>query len=154
MMRDEDRKKGVGGRRRASDGKASAARPRRNSFGVSATSAELFKRARNGRRRRHFGTLDTAMRDPQAVVHAYRHFYRQGLKAIHYSTPSRHILVKTLRSSFRSSPPDDFNPQRVSNTLRFLQRATDVAGIEHKILKNLMITRYWEQPHTMKNARM
>lgn len=103
---------------------------------------------------RHFGTLDTTMRNPQTVVHAYRHFYRQGLKAIHYSTPSRHILVKTLRSSFRSSSPDDFNPQRVSNTLRFLQRATDVAGIEHKILKNLMITRYWEQPHTMKNARM
>lgn len=94
------------------------------------------------------------MLDPQAVVHAYRHLYRQGLKALHYSVPARHVLVKTLRSGFRSSSPNDFSPQRVSNTMQFLQRATDVAGMEHKILRNLMIVRYWEQPQMLRHARV
>ncbi|EYE92554.1 DUF1763-domain-containing protein [Aspergillus ruber CBS 135680] len=92
--------------------------------------------------------------DKRAVVHAYRHLYRQGLKALHYSVPARHVLLKTLRSGFRSSSPNDFDLQRIANTMRFLQQATDVAGLEHKILKNLMTIRYWEQPQVRKNARV
>ncbi|KAL4896357.1 hypothetical protein BDV59DRAFT_191507 [Aspergillus ambiguus] len=92
--------------------------------------------------------------DKQAVIHAYRHLYRAGLKVINYSTPSRHVLLRTLRSSFRSSSAQDFNSHRIANTLRFLQRAADVAGIEHKIVKNLMMVRYWEQPHLRKDLRV
>lgn len=90
----------------------------------------------------------------RAIVHAYRHLYRAGLKVVNYSTPSRHVLLRILRSSFRSSPALNFNPQKVFNTLQFLQRAADVAGLEHRIVKNLMMVRYWEQPHLRKDLRM
>lgn len=94
------------------------------------------------------------MLDQRAVIHAYRHLYRQGLKALHYSVPARYILLRTLRSGFRLSSPNEFNQQKIANTERFLRKATDFAGLEHKILKNLMIIRYWEQPQVRKNARV
>ncbi|KAE8379462.1 hypothetical protein BDV26DRAFT_259511, partial [Aspergillus bertholletiae] len=92
--------------------------------------------------------------DQRAVIQAYRHLYRQGLRVINYSTPSRHVLLRTLRSSFRSSSRHDFDPQRIANTLRFLQRAADAVGVEHKIVKNLMMVRYWEQPQVRKDLRL
>ncbi|KAI9928512.1 hypothetical protein ASPWEDRAFT_105151 [Aspergillus wentii DTO 134E9] len=92
--------------------------------------------------------------DQRAVIHAYRHLYRQGLKVINYSTPSRYVLLRILRTSFSSSTPNDFDPQRIANTLHFLQRASDVAGFEHKIVKNLMMVRYWELPQVRKDARI
>lgn len=90
----------------------------------------------------------------QQVAHAYRHLYRQGLRALHYSVPARYLLLQTLRVGFRSSSRDDFDPQKICNTVRFLQRATDVAGFEHKILKNLMFIRYWKQPQVKKNTKL
>ncbi|KAJ5549762.1 hypothetical protein N7535_002296 [Penicillium sp. DV-2018c] len=92
--------------------------------------------------------------DRRAVVHAYRHLYRQGLKAIQYSTPGRYILLKSLRESYRSSPSEEFDPAKIVNTIRFLDRATEVAGMEHKILKNLLLVRYWQQDHLAKEARV
>ncbi|GFF75781.1 DUF1763-domain-containing protein [Aspergillus lentulus] len=92
--------------------------------------------------------------EQRAVIHAYRHLYRQGLKLISYSAPSRHVLLRTLRSAFRSSPARDFDPKKVANTLRFLQRASDVAGLEHKIVKNLLMVRYWEQPQVKKDVKL
>ncbi|PYH95876.1 DUF1763-domain-containing protein [Aspergillus ellipticus CBS 707.79] len=92
--------------------------------------------------------------DRKTVINAYRHLYRQGLKAVNYSTPARHVLRHTLRSSFRSNPSDELNPQRIANTLQFLQRAADVAGLEHKIVKNLMMMKYWEQPQARKDHRI
>ena len=82
---------------------------------------------------------------PQSVQHAYRLLYRHGLQAIQYSTPARYLLVRTLRASFRS-PDEQFEPQRIANTLAFLQRASMVTGFEHKIVRNLLLTRFWEQP--------
>jgi hypothetical protein len=90
----------------------------------------------------------------RSVVHAYRHLYRQGLKAIRYSTPGRHLLLKSLRSAYRSSPSESFDAVRIDNTIRFLERATEVAGMEHKILRNLLMTRYWEQDHLAKDFRV
>jgi hypothetical protein len=90
----------------------------------------------------------------RSVVHAYRHLYRQGLKAIQYSTPGRHMLLKSLRSAYRSSPAESFDAVRINNTIQFLERATEVAGMEHKILKNLLMTRYWEQDHLAKDFRV
>ncbi|KAE8147102.1 hypothetical protein BDV25DRAFT_161140 [Aspergillus avenaceus] len=91
--------------------------------------------------------------DHNAIIHAYRHLYRQGLKVVNYSTPSRYVLLRTLRSSFRSFAHRDFDPQKISNTMYFLQRATDVAGLEHRIVKNLLMVRYWEQPQVRKELR-
>lgn len=90
----------------------------------------------------------------QDVVHAYRHLYRQGLKAIRYSTPSRHVLRTSLRASFRNSPPTEFDSMRIANTLGFLERACNTAGLEHKILKNLLLSRYWELPNIAKESRV
>ncbi|KAJ5138073.1 hypothetical protein N7526_004306 [Penicillium atrosanguineum] len=89
----------------------------------------------------------------QAVVHAYRHLYRQGLRTIRYATPGRHVLRSTLRTSFRSTPRDEFDPSRIANTLRFLERAADATGFEHKIVKNLLFARYWELPNIAKESR-
>ncbi|PLB44060.1 DUF1763-domain-containing protein, partial [Aspergillus steynii IBT 23096] len=94
-----------------------------------------------------------ARADPKAVVHAYRHLYRQGLKVVNYSTPSRHVLLETLRSTFRAGTPDDFEPHKIANTLSFLQRACDIAGLEHKIVRNMLIVHYWEQPRMRKEYR-
>lgn len=91
------------------------------------------------------------MTTPQ-VIHAYRHIYRQALKAIRYSTPARHVLRSTMRSAFRST--HDLDPQKIANTLRFLERATEVRGLEHKIVKNLLLARYWETPQNVKESRM
>jgi hypothetical protein len=92
--------------------------------------------------------------EQRAVIHAYRRLYRQGLKLINYSAPSRQVLLRTLRSAFLSSPARDFDPKKVANTLRFLQRASDVAGLEHKIVKNLLMVRYWEQPQVRKDVKL
>ncbi|PLN80883.1 DUF1763-domain-containing protein [Aspergillus taichungensis] len=91
---------------------------------------------------------------PQQVIHAYRHLYRQGLKAVNYSTPARLVLLESLRKSFRTSYRQDYDPQKIENTVRFLQRASDVAGLEHKIVKNLMHVRYWNQPLLRKDLRL
>lgn len=98
--------------------------------------------------------LKTAAVNQQAIVLAYRHLYRQGLKAVNYSTPARHVLRRILRSSFRSASRDEFDPNRVVNTLQFLERAADSRGLEHKIVKNLIMVRYWEQPQVKKDARV
>lgn len=90
----------------------------------------------------------------KAVVHAYRHLYRQGLRASQYSTPSRHILRSILRKSFRSSSPEDFDASKIANTLKFLDRAASAKGFEHRILKNLLFVRYWEMSRVLKEARL
>ena len=89
----------------------------------------------------------------QQVLHAYRHLYRQGLKVIRYSTPGRHVLRSTLRTAFRSES-GHFDPCRIANTIRFLERATEVTGFEHKIVRNLLLAKYWEVPQIAKESRM
>ncbi|KAJ5160621.1 uncharacterized protein N7482_007625 [Penicillium canariense] len=88
------------------------------------------------------------------VIHAYRHLYRQGLKAIRYATPGRHVLRTTLRTSFGAAPPEEFDRTRIANTLRFFERAADMTGLEHRIIKNLLLTRYWELPQNAKESRL
>lgn len=94
------------------------------------------------------------MTDTRAIVLAYRHLYRRGLQAVNYATPARHVLLRILRSSFRSGSRDDFDPKKIANTLEFLQRASESAGLEHKIIKNLIMVRYWEQPQAKKEVKM
>ncbi|KAJ5936969.1 hypothetical protein N7466_003419 [Penicillium verhagenii] len=92
----------------------------------------------------------------QPILHAYRSLYRGALKAIRYSTPARHVLRSTMRNAFRSThtPTSEFDPSKIANTLLFLERAADVRGLEHKIVKNLMLARYWEQPHIARDSRV
>ncbi|EGE86165.1 hypothetical protein RJZ56_004149 [Blastomyces dermatitidis] len=84
-----------------------------------------------------------------AVLHAYRHLYRTGLQAVRYSSPARHVLLWTLRKSFRNGTPNEFDPRRVVNTLEFLRLASSSTSTEHKIVKNLLHVRFWQQPHKL-----
>ncbi|KAL1975654.1 hypothetical protein VTN31DRAFT_4046 [Thermomyces dupontii] len=86
------------------------------------------------------------MAGPQTIPHAYRHLYRKGLQAIRYAKPQRYVLRDVIRSAFRSSPASDFDPDKVARTLQFLQHAADCTGFEHRIVKNLLMVRYWERP--------
>ncbi|CAI7588135.1 unnamed protein product [Penicillium pancosmium] len=97
--------------------------------------------------------MATAVPSKTAVLHAYRHLFRQGLKVIRYSTPGRYTLRTIMRRSFRSSS-EQFDAPRIANTLRFLERATAAANMEHKIVKNILITRYWETTPIGKDSRM
>ncbi|EDN04136.1 DUF1763 superfamily domain-containing protein [Histoplasma capsulatum] len=84
-----------------------------------------------------------------AVLHAYRHLYRTGLQTIRYSSPARHVLLWTLRKSFRNGTSKEFNPQRIVNTLEFLRLASSSTSTEHKIIKNLLHVRFWQQPQKL-----
>jgi hypothetical protein len=79
-----------------------------------------------------------------AVVHAYRHLYRQSLRAVQFSKPARYTLRDRLRMAFRKGSAQDFEPQKVQNTLEFLRYATRENGLEHKIMKNLLFV-WWTQ---------
>lgn len=79
------------------------------------------------------------------IHHAYRQLYREGLRAIRYSKPTRYALRDTLRKSFRSEPVANFDAARVERTLRFLQLASKERAMEHKILKNLLLVRGWQE---------
>lgn len=84
--------------------------------------------------------------EDRLVINAYRHLYKRGLQAVKYATPARHVLRNTLRSSFRSETRTDFDPAKIARTLEFLDQAADSTSYEHKILKNLLHVRYYEQP--------
>jgi hypothetical protein len=80
----------------------------------------------------------------RVVVHAYRHVLRHGLRAIQFSKPARFTLRDRLRSAFTKGAASDFDQQKISNTLEFLQYATKQNGLEHKVLKNLLLV-WWHQ---------
>ncbi|KAL5334065.1 hypothetical protein BJX70DRAFT_33227 [Aspergillus crustosus] len=93
------------------------------------------------------------MTGQHAVVQAYRQLYRYSLKAVNYSTPARYQILQTLRSSFRSSPAQEFDSRKVTNTVHFLRKAADVVGTEHKILRNLLFIKHWDQPQMRRDTR-
>ncbi|KAI4646866.1 hypothetical protein J4E93_005090 [Alternaria ventricosa] len=86
----------------------------------------------------------------QAVLHAYRHLYRHSLRAIQFSKPARYTLRDRIRLAFRKGSAADYEPQRIQNTLEFLQYATRQNGLEHKIVKNLLFV-WWVQNHGGRN---
>ena len=71
------------------------------------------------------------------VVHAYRHLYRNLLKAVQYAFPARIIARNQLRTAFRE-PGAVFDGEGIRRTIWFLQCAARERGMEHKILKNLL----------------
>ena len=80
----------------------------------------------------------------EAIVHAYRHVLRHSLRAIQFSKPARFTLRDRLRAAFRKGTANDFDQQKITNTLEFLQYAEEQNGLEHKILKNLLFV-WWAQ---------
>ncbi|KAL1798742.1 hypothetical protein ACET3X_002779 [Alternaria dauci] len=49
-----------------------------------------------------------------------------------------------MRIAFRKGSAAEYDPQRIRNTLEFLQYAAKESGLEHKILKNLLFV-WWVQ---------
>lgn len=80
----------------------------------------------------------------QTVIHAYRHLYRHSLRAIRFSKPARYTLRDRLRLAFRKGSVGDLEPQKIKNTVEFLELATHDTGLEHKIVKNLLFV-WWDQ---------
>ncbi|KAF3044083.1 hypothetical protein E8E12_009178 [Didymella heteroderae] len=80
----------------------------------------------------------------RAILHAYRHVLRHSLRAIQFSKPARYTMRDRLRWAFRKGTASDFDQQKIANTLEFLQYATKQNGLEHKILKNLLLV-WWHQ---------
>ena len=84
----------------------------------------------------------------QEIVRSYRQLYRHGLHAVQYSAPARYTLKILLENSYRNGSAADYDAQKINNTLTFLEGAAKEKGLEHKILKNLLHTWYWEVNRT------
>ena len=82
--------------------------------------------------------------DPAQVVQSYRQIYRAALRAVLFATPARHTIRLAVRTGFRGQPATAFNQRQIDNTIKFLERAADHTGLEHKIVKNLCHVRYWQ----------
>ena len=80
----------------------------------------------------------------QEIVRSYRHIFRRGLYAVQYAAPARFTLKILLENAYRTGNAADFDAQKINNTLTFLEGAAKEKGLEHKILKNLLHTWYWE----------
>ncbi|KAH7088868.1 hypothetical protein FB567DRAFT_522512 [Paraphoma chrysanthemicola] len=80
----------------------------------------------------------------EAIIHAYRHLYRHGMRAVQFSKPARYTLRDRMRLAFRKGDTTDFAPAKIENTVEFLQYATRQNGLEHKIVKNLLFV-WWVQ---------
>ncbi|KAI1471221.1 DUF1763-domain-containing protein [Daldinia caldariorum] len=72
------------------------------------------------------------------IIHAYRHLYRQLLHAVKFSKPARFVARDQLRAAFRDKNAK-FDPRSTTRTLRFLEAAARARGLEHNILKNLLV---------------
>ncbi|KAF2494105.1 DUF1763-domain-containing protein [Lophium mytilinum] len=72
------------------------------------------------------------------IVHAYRHLYRHGLRAVQFSTPARYTLRDRLRLAFRTGDPLEFSQSKIDNTIEFLKGATRETGLEHRLLKSFL----------------
>ena len=78
------------------------------------------------------------------VIQAYRLLYRNGLHAIQYASPARHTLKYQLRQAFRKGRIEELDPQKIANTVHFLNCAARETGLEHRILKALLHVRWWD----------
>ena len=78
------------------------------------------------------------------IIRAYRQLYREGLHAIQYASPARHVLKIQLNQAFRESGAEDFDTQKIENTILFLKCAAKQKGVEHGMLKRLLHVRWYE----------
>ena len=83
------------------------------------------------------------------IIRSYRNLYRHALHAVQFSSPARYTVRTLIQNAYRTGKSTDFDQERVNNTLTFLHGARSEKGIEHRILKNLLHTWYWE----IKNVR-
>ena len=85
------------------------------------------------------------------ILHAYRHVYRRSLRAIQYASPARHTLRKLIDTEFRLGTKEDYDPDKIRNTLQFLEGAIESRGLEHRIVKGLL--HVWSFGGSMKHMK-
>ncbi|KAI0124903.1 hypothetical protein BJ170DRAFT_480804 [Xylariales sp. AK1849] len=76
------------------------------------------------------------------VIHAYRQLYRSGLRAVQFSKPARYVYRDRLRVAFREKDAK-LEPTSVARTVQFLEAAGRTRGLEHKVLKNLLMVAFY-----------
>lgn len=89
---------------------------------------------------------------PQTIIYAYRNLYRGLLHAVQYSKPARYVARDQLRKAFRREHPSSYNQAKVDKTVEFLRLAAKETGLEHRLVRNLLHTAYWEKHHFTKYA--
>lgn len=78
-----------------------------------------------------------AMASNIEVVHAYRHLYRNLLKAVQYTIPARFVARTQIRAAFRERGAV-YDAKAIQRTNWFFEAAAKEKGLEHRILKNLL----------------
>ncbi|KUI67455.1 hypothetical protein VM1G_11495 [Cytospora mali] len=78
----------------------------------------------------------------EEVIHAYRHLYRAALKAVCYSKPASFVARDQLRRAFRSRGAT-FDGKAIRRTIWLLHNAARERGIEHQIVRNILLTQFW-----------
>ncbi|KAL7623889.1 hypothetical protein AAE478_005445 [Parahypoxylon ruwenzoriense] len=86
------------------------------------------------------------------VIHAYRHLYRGLLHAVQFSQPARFVARDRLRAAFRGEG-GRLDTRSIIRTIRFLEAATRTRGIEHSILRNLLLVSFYRYHDTQKSWR-
>ena len=88
----------------------------------------------------------------QDIVRSYRLLYRNVLYAVQYATPAKYTARTLLQNAYRTGIAADYDAQKINNTVTFLEGAAREKGLEHKILKSLLHTWYWDI-HDRKTAK-
>lgn len=86
------------------------------------------------------------------VARAYRQLYKHALRAVRYSTPGRHTIREQLRQCFRQNDASKFNRAKIDNTLEFLKAAGKEAGLEHRVLRTLLMMWFWQRSQVLGGA--
>ncbi|KAI0974769.1 DUF1763-domain-containing protein [Xylaria arbuscula] len=83
------------------------------------------------------------------VIHAYRHLYRALLHAVQFAKPARYTARNQLRRAFREKGAH-YDARGIVRTIFFLKAAARERGLEHRVLKNLIMIawhRYDDSPN-------
>lgn len=87
------------------------------------------------------------------IIHSYRRLLRNGLRAVHFSQPSRGVLLMQLRRAFRDEKElKNYDRERILRTSWFLKIAGQENGLESAILKNLVRV-HWEREERREDWR-
>lgn len=79
----------------------------------------------------------------QGIIAAYRDILRRSYKAVAYAQPARTVVRNLLRTKFRD-PNGHMDSSRLRRTGWFLHNAATENGLEHRIVKNLLLVKFWK----------
>lgn len=79
------------------------------------------------------------------ILHSYRSLYKGALRAVQFSSPARYTLKSHLRLAYISNNAESFDPAKIANTLVFFKHAAEERGLEHRLLKGLLHTWWWQE---------